>query len=80
MPRLVWCVDIASYEEYKDEKTSAKMIVDSTSSEGEVTPWLLVHDNQKIKYYSDDHWYEVIEKITPYDLYKNNLRGMMVCK
>lgn len=80
MPRLVWCVDIASYEEYKKEKISAKMIIDCTSSEGEVTPWLLVHDNQKIKYFSDNQWYKVEEKIMPYGLYKNNLRGMMVCK
>lgn len=78
MPKLVWCVDVADKDEYSEFKTSARMIVDSTASAGELAPWILVHDRYRIRYFNRDEWFEIVENIEPYSLYRNNLEEMKV--
>lgn len=74
MPKLVWCIEISNYEQYKNGNVSAKIIVDSTASAGDETPWLLIHDSEKLRYCSDDEWYEIEEKISEYNMYTGNLK------
>lgn len=76
MPKLVWCAEISSYDEYREKKISAKMIIDSTASPGDTTPWILVHDREKIKYYSNGKWYETKCEISAYSMYQHNLKGV----
>lgn len=50
------------------------MIIDSTASPGDTTPWILVHDREKIKYYSSGKWYEAKCNISAYRMYQHNLK------
>ena len=74
MPKLVWCVEISEYEAYKRRKVTAKMIIDSTASDGENTPWLLVHDGERIRYLDENQWCEIEEPVSEYNMYHNNLK------
>lgn len=75
MPRFVWCVDIASFSSYKEKKTEARIIIDSTASASEDKPWLIVHDSEKIVRYSEGVWNkDVVGHIKPYELFTNNLK------
>ena len=74
MPKLVWCVEISSKDEYKNRMVSARMIIDSTASPGASTPWLFVHDRGKIRYYNAGKWYETLHKIEAYNMYQHNLK------
>lgn len=74
MPKLVWCVEISEYEAYKRRKVSARMLIDSTASDGENTPWILLHDSEKIYYLDETQWCEIEEKISEYNMYQNNLK------
>ena len=75
MPRFVWCVDIASFESYAKQKTEARLIIDSTASASEESPWLVTHDRKKIVYYSEGDWTEIADcQIEPYTLFTNNLK------
>lgn len=74
MPQFVWCADIASYEEYKNDLTSARIIIDSTAGTYETEPWLLMHDKNELKYLDEKrNTYLESTKIKPYKLYTNNL-------
>ena len=74
MPKLVWCVEISSKDEYKNRMVSARMIIDSTASPGASTPWLFVHDRGKIRYYNAGKWYETLHKTEAYNMYQHNLK------
>ena len=74
MPKMVWCVEISDYQAYKRRKVTARMIIDSTSPDGDQTPWLVVHDGEKVRYLTDSQWYEITENITEYNMYQNNLK------
>lgn len=74
LPKFVWCVDIAAPDEYRRELTSAKMIIDSTSCDGETTPWLIIHDGERIDYCDCGQWYREECKIKPYRMYRHNLK------
>lgn len=74
MPKLVWCAEISSKDEYKNRIVSARMIIDSTASPGASTPWLFVHDRGKIRYYNAGKWYETLHKIEAYNMYQHNLK------
>lgn len=74
MPKLVWCVEISEYEAYKRRKVTARMLIDSTSPDGEPTPWLVMHDGEKIRYLDDGQWCEITECIPEYNMYQNNLK------
>ena len=50
------------------------MIIDSTSPDGDQTPWLVVHDGEKVRYLTDSLWFEITENITEYNMYQNNLK------
>ncbi|MHB1316196.1 MAG: hypothetical protein ACYCX2_12095 [Christensenellales bacterium] len=74
MPKFIWCVDICTHEEYVDKKTSGRVLIDSTCCSYETSPWLLIHDNQKVVFFKDEMWYTNNITIEPYNMYRNNLR------
>ncbi|MCR4637430.1 MAG: hypothetical protein K5754_14500 [Butyrivibrio sp.] len=76
LPKFVWCIDFASPEQYKEGKTSARILVDTTSATSEKEPWILRHDSGKIQYKDNDEdkGYVVKRKIKPYSMYINNLK------
>ncbi len=74
MPKLVWCVDLSNKEEYREGKVSARMLIDSTASAGASTPWLLVHDCVKVRFFNNGKWYEDTHKIKAYNAYRHNLK------
>lgn len=76
MPKFIWCVDISSKEEYKIEKVSSKLIIDSTACAGDLTPWLLVQKKDEILYREGEVWNKIVEKVEPYSIYQNNLKEM----
>lgn len=73
-PQFVWCADICSKDEYIDEKTSSRIIIDATAGTYENEPWILMHDSEKILYKDDYEVYSIKEMIDNYDMYKNNLK------
>lgn len=74
MPKMVWCVELASKNEYRSQKVSARIIIDSTASPGASTPWLLVHDSEKIRFFDKGKWYETYRKVEAYNMYRHNLQ------
>lgn len=78
MPKLVWCVETSSYDEYKNGKVSGKIIIDTTASPGDKSPWLLTHDRTSIQYFSNGKWYKISENIEPYEIYQFNLKGVKI--
>ena len=78
MPKMVWCVEISRIDEYKQRMVSSRMIIDSTASPGENTPWLLVHDCKKMRFFSDNKWYEAECELAPYNMYQHNLKEVKV--
>lgn len=82
LPRFVWCIDIAGIENFKRGLTSGRIIIDTTASTVEDNVWLLRHDGEKIEFMDVEDgdseisgMYSVIEtKITPYNIYTNNLK------
>ena len=73
-PQFIWCVDISTKDEYFYEKTSAKIIIDSTAGTYENDPWLLMHDKEKVIWKHNQKIYTEEETINAYNMYKNNLR------
>lgn len=78
MPKFVWCIDSSTDSEYMetDIKISGKVIIDATAGTKDVEPWLLLHDNQKIKYYDVSvNEKKVVQniEILPYMGYVHNL-------
>lgn len=74
MPQFVWCVDICNKEEYFQELTSSRIIIDSTAGTYEDDPWLLMHDDQKIVWKHNHDFYKEDKTINAYSIYKNNLK------
>lgn len=75
MSKFVWCIDIAGIDNYKNNLTSGRVIIDSTCSTYEKEPWILMHDGNQIRYYDEDENdnYIVECDIQPYKIYTNNL-------
>lgn len=75
MSKFVWCIDIAGIDNYKNNLTSGRVIIDSTCSTYEKEPWILMHDGNQIRYYDEDENdnYIVECDIQPYRIYTNNL-------
>uniref|UniRef100_UPI004026453B hypothetical protein n=1 Tax=Lachnospira eligens TaxID=39485 RepID=UPI004026453B len=75
MSKFVWCIDIAGIDNYKNNLTSGRVIIDSTCSTYEKEPWILMHDGKQIRYYDEDdnNNYIVECDIQPYKIYTNNL-------
>lgn len=75
MPKFVWCIDIAGIDNYRNNRTSGRVIIDSTCSTYEKEPWILMHDGHQIRYYDEDENvnYMVDCDIKPYRIYTNNL-------
>lgn len=79
LPKFVWCVDISTREEYKNEKMSAKMIIDTTSNNfSDTFPFLYIHNKDFVQYYDycNDEWKKLKfdSAIAAYSLYTNNLK------
>lgn len=74
MPKMVWCVELSDKKEYQERKVSARMLIDSTASAGVSTPWLLVHDYEKIRFFNNGKWYEALHNTKAYNVYQHNLK------
>lgn len=76
MPKFVWCVDIGSVDEYRNNLCSSRIIIDSTAGTYDPNPWILVHNDNRIIYYdrTDASWRNRAQAIAPYPLYRNNLK------
>lgn len=76
MSKFVWCIDIAGIDNYKNNLTSGRVIIDSTCSTHEKEPWLLMHDGHEIRYYDEDENSNFVVEcdIQPYTIYTNNLK------
>jgi hypothetical protein len=74
-PRFVWCVDLSTREEFASQSISGRIIFDITAGTYERTPWLLYHDNLRVKYFDSEQqkYFEEPLNIEPYSIYKNNL-------
>jgi hypothetical protein len=73
-PQFVWCADLATKDEYLDNKTSAKIIIDSTAGTYENEPWIFMHDNTKILWKYNNEIFKIEENINSYHIYRNNLK------
>lgn len=76
MSKFVWCVDTSEISEYKDGKVSGKVIIDATAGTKDIEPWILMHDEEKIKYYdvlTDEKIILTDLHIAPYKEYIHNL-------
>ncbi|WP_152514505.1 hypothetical protein [Chrysiogenes arsenatis] len=73
-PQFVWCADIATPEQYQALQTSARIIIDSTAGTYERDPWLLWHNRKTIAYREKNGAASVKTDISPYPLYRNNLK------
>ncbi len=77
LPKFVWCIDLAGIENYKQGKTSGRIIIDTTSATLDSEPWIIRHDMQAIQYKDYDkntkNIYEVKIAMKPYEVYENNL-------
>lgn len=76
MPKFVWCVDVASPDEFRAGLNSGRIIIDATAGTYVPDPWLILHTDKQIVYYDrdDSTWRHKKEGITPYSLYQNNLK------
>lgn len=84
LPRFVWCIDLAGFENYKNSFTSGRIILDTTAATWDDNPWILRHDGHRIEYIDIEKQeqsnqsvvinFETIEcEINPYDMYQHNL-------
>lgn len=86
LPKFVWCIDLASFDNFKLGLTSGRIIVDTTSATLDENPWILRHDLTQIDYVDiekrclgeykidSENMYEHVEtSIDPYKMYRNNL-------
>jgi len=77
-PQFIWCTDIATVVDYKNNKTTSRILIDSTAGTYENEPWLLFHDDESIVYKDIQLTKSVVKqtklKIQPYDIYRNNLK------
>lgn len=90
LPKFVWCIDLAGFENYKKGLTSGRIIIDTTAATMDENPWILRHDSHKIEYVdiekeklgeyrrlSSDIKFDFIDcKIEPYTIYKNNIKNI----
>ncbi len=84
MPRFIWCIDLATVQESKENLISGRLIADSTVGTQTENPWLLMHNTEKFSIISENG--EIQEgdlTIAPYTAYENNLKDkdeIPVCK
>ncbi len=79
LSRFVWCVDISTPDEFKQEKISGRILIDTTAGTNASEPWLLMHDDRHIMLYDimpHDKRPQMIMRYTdiqPYPMYKGEL-------
>ena len=78
MPLHVWCVDFATFDEYKAQKMSMRFIVDTTACNKEMLPFLLIQTREGVWTFGhgkeDKFFYKT--KIEAYNIFKGNLEGV----
>ena len=79
MPKFIWIVELSSPKNYDKQFVDYRFIINSTANQYESKAFLLIHDKNKMiindraltgKIFS----YEFTEPLSPYPLYKNNLK------
>lgn len=80
LPRFVWCIDLANFQEYKLGLTSGRIIIDTTAPTLDEEPWILRHDKNGIEYIDVDNQlfcskdcHYIKTSIVPYKMYQHNL-------
>lgn len=77
MPRFIWCIDLATIEEYKKGLMSSRVIVDSTVGTRDDNPWLMIQDTESISLIEYERSLSRFScKIEPYCMYENNLQNI----
>ncbi len=88
LPKFIWCIDLAGFDNYKKGLTSGRIIIDTTAATLDDNPWILRHDANQIEYVDIEKetrgiyltsgiLYDCVEcNIEPYKIYKNNLRDI----
>lgn len=82
LPKFVWCIDLSGINNFKNNRTSGRIIIDTTAPTLEEDIWLLRHDGKTIEFIDIEKGdtikkdsYSVIKtEIEPYEMYKNNLQ------
>lgn len=76
MPKFVWCIDIAGFDNYQDQLTSGRIIIDTTCASLENQPWILMHDSKQVIFHDlETRKNKTVKmRIRPYKIYINNLR------
>ena len=77
-PQFVWCIDLSTKDEYFNEKTSARILIDATAGTYENEPWLFMHDTEKVLWKHHHIKYNQEMRVEPYNMYKNNLKEIKV--
>lgn len=76
MPKFIWCIDLATVQESKDNLISGRLIADSTAGTQTENPWLLMHNTEKLSIIGEEGiLYEGECTIDPYTAYENNLQN-----
>lgn len=83
LPKFVWCIDLASPQNYKKNLINGRIIIDTTCATLEPEPWILRHNSDRIEYIdnesrqSKDNNSFIIKvkqvEIVPYEIHYNNL-------
>jgi len=74
MPKFIWCVEISSRENYVNGLIDGCIIIDATDSSEEMSPFIVVHDREKVEYYNGNRNLKNKIDILPYKQYINNLK------
>ena len=81
LSKFVWCIDLASPNNFKAHLTSGQILIDTTAPTFEENIWLMRHDGERIEFIDiensnmvNTNQYSVIKtEIQPYNEYINNL-------
>lgn len=76
MSRFIWCIDLATVQESKNNLISGRLIADSTAGTQTESPWLLMHNAERLSLIAENGiLYEGKCAIAPYTAYENNLQN-----
>lgn len=78
MPFHVWCVDFATFDEYKEKKMSMRFIVDTTACNKDTMPFLLIQTKDGVRVFengkAEGSYYKA--EIESYNIFRGHLEGV----
>lgn len=72
----VWCVDFATFDEYKAQKMSMRFIVDTTACNKETLPFLLIQTRDGVWTFEKGDKFFYKTEIGAYNIFKGNLEDV----